>query len=99
MRRLFERRERHPTEPESFSSLVQVLRFGGLLRESVAAHRRAVELDPAVTSSVAHTFFLAGQYKTAIEAYRGRSGYYLDAAAWAALGDRKHAVALLHERP
>jgi DNA-binding winged helix-turn-helix (wHTH) protein len=97
-RRLFERLERHPTEPESFSSLVQVLRFRGLLRESVAAHRRAVELDPAITTSVAHTFFLAGQYKTAIEAYSGRAGYYLDAAAWAALGDRKQAVDLLRER-
>jgi DNA-binding winged helix-turn-helix (wHTH) protein len=98
MPRLFERLERYPTEPESFSSLVQVLRFRGLLRESVAAHRRAVELDPAVTTSVAHTFFLAGQYKTAIEAYSGRAGYYLDAAAWAVLGDRKQAVALLRER-
>lgn len=98
MRRLFERLERHPTEAESFSSLVQVLRFRGLLRESVTAHRRAIELDPAVTTSVAHTFFLAGQYKTAIEAYSGRYGYYLDAAAWAALDDRKHAIALLHER-
>jgi DNA-binding winged helix-turn-helix (wHTH) protein len=98
MRRLFKRLERHPTEPESFSSLVQVLRFRGLLQESVAAHRRAVELDPAVSTSVAHTFFLAGQYKTAIEAYSGRSGYYLDAAAWAALGDGKQAVALLRER-
>jgi DNA-binding winged helix-turn-helix (wHTH) protein len=98
MRRLFERLGHHPTEPESFSSLVQVLRFRGLLRESVAAHRRAVELDPAVTTSVAHTFFLAGQYKTAIEAYSGRATYYLDAAAWAALGDRKQAVALLRER-
>jgi DNA-binding winged helix-turn-helix (wHTH) protein len=98
MRRLFERLERHPTEPESFASLVQVLRFRGLLQESVAAHRRAVELDPAVTTSVAHTFFLAGQYKTAIEAYSGRAGYYLDAAAWAALGDRKQALALLRER-
>jgi DNA-binding winged helix-turn-helix (wHTH) protein len=98
MRRLFERLERHPTEPESFSSLVQVLRFRGLLQESVAAHRRAVELDPAVSTSVAHTFFLAGQYKTAIEAYNGRSGYYLDAAAWAALGDGKQAAALLRER-
>ena len=98
MRRLFKRLERHPTEPESFSSLVQVLRFRGLLQESVAAHRRAVELDPAVSTSVAHTFFLAGQYKTAIEAYSGRSGYYLDAAAWAALGDGKQAIALLRER-
>src|SRR5580698_4183741 len=98
MRRVFERLKHHPTEAESFSSLVQVLRFRGLLRESVAAHRRAVELDPAVTTSVAHTFFLAGQYKTAIEAYSGRAGYYLDAAAWAALGDRQQALALLRER-
>jgi len=98
MRRLFERLKHHPTEAESFSSLVQVLRFRGLLRESVAAHRRAVELDPAVTTSVAHTFFLAGQYKTAIEVYSGRTGYYLDAAAWAALDDRKQAIALLRER-
>jgi len=98
MPRLFERLKHHPTEAESFASLVQVLRFRGLLRESVAAHRRAVRLDPAVTTSVAHTFFLAGQYKTALEAYSGRTGYYLDAAAWAALDDRKQALALLRER-
>jgi DNA-binding winged helix-turn-helix (wHTH) protein len=98
MRRLFERLERHPRESESFSSLVQVLRFRGLLQESVAAHRRAVELDPVVATSVAHTFFLAGHYKTAIEAYSGRAAYYLDAAAWAALDDRKQAIALLRER-
>jgi DNA-binding winged helix-turn-helix (wHTH) protein len=98
MRRLLERLKHHPTEAESFSSLVQVLRFRGLLRESVAAHRRAVELDPTVTTSVAHTFFLAGQYKTAIEAYSGRTGYYLDAAAWAALDDRNQAASLLGER-
>lgn len=98
MRRLFERLKLHPTEAESFSSLVQVLRFRGLLRESVEVHRRAVKLDPAVRTSVAHTFFLAGEYKTAIEAYSGRTGYYLDAAAWAALDDRKQALALLRER-
>ena len=98
MCRLFERLKHHPTEAESFSSLVQVLRFRGLLQESVTAHRRAVELDPAVSSSVAHTFFLAGRYKTAIESYSGRTGFYLDAAAWAALDDRKQALALLRER-
>jgi tetratricopeptide (TPR) repeat protein len=98
MRRLLERLKHHPTEAESFSSLVQVLRFRGLLRESVAAHRRAVELDPTVTTSVAHTFFLAGQYKTAIEAHSGRTGYYLDAAAWAALDDRNQVASLLGER-
>ena len=98
MLRLFERLKHHPGEAESYSSLVQVLRFRGLLQESLVAHRRAVELDPAIATSVAHTFFLAGQYKTAIEAYSGRTGYYLDAAAWAALGDQKQASALLRER-
>jgi DNA-binding winged helix-turn-helix (wHTH) protein/tetratricopeptide (TPR) repeat protein len=98
MHRLFERLTRHPAEPETLSGLVQVLRFRGLLSESIAAHRRAVELDPALSTSVAHTFFLAGKYKTAIESYSGRSGYYLDAAAWAALDDRKQAMALLRER-
>lgn len=98
MRRLLERLQRHPDEPETFSSLVQVFRFRGLLSESIQAHKRAVELDPAVATSVAHTFFLAGKYETAIEAYGGRAGYYLDAAAWAAMGENKRATALLRER-
>ena len=55
-------------------------------------------LDPAVQTSVAHTWFLAGEYGCAIETYGGRSAYYLDAAAWAALGQEKRAIALLTER-
>lgn len=98
MCRLLERLRRHPAEPESFSGLVQVLRFRGLLPESVQANSEAVKLDPAVNTSVAHTFFLQGKYKSAIQAYSGRAGYYLDAAAWAALEDRKQAIALLRER-
>jgi tetratricopeptide (TPR) repeat protein len=98
MCRLLERLERHPGEPESFTSLVQVLRFRGLLQQSVQAHRRASALDPAVITSVAHTLFLAGEYASAIETYGGRAAYYLDAAAWAGLGDRKRAIVLLRER-
>jgi tetratricopeptide (TPR) repeat protein len=98
MRRLLERLDRHPGEPESFTSLVQVFRFRGMLHQSVEAHRRAAELDPAIITSVAHTFFLAGDYASAIETYSGRAAYYLDAAAWAALGNRKRAIALLCER-
>jgi DNA-binding winged helix-turn-helix (wHTH) protein len=98
MVRLLERLERHPGEPESFSGLVQVLRFRGLLEESLDAHRQAVTLDPAVVTSVAHTLFLAGEYGAAIESYSGRAAYYLDAAAWAALGDRQRAITLLRER-
>jgi tetratricopeptide (TPR) repeat protein len=55
-------------------------------------------MDPGVTTSVAHTLFLAGEYAAAIESYSGRAAYYLDAASWAALGKREVAVALLRER-
>jgi DNA-binding winged helix-turn-helix (wHTH) protein len=96
--RLLERLHSHPAEPETFTSLVQVLRFRGLLRESIQAHQRAVELDPDIDTSVAHTYFLAGDYASAIESYKGRGAYYLDAAAWAMLGEKKRAIVLLRER-
>ena len=96
--RLLERLKRHPDEPESWTGLVQVFRFRGLLEESLAAHRRAVSVDPAVVTSVAHTLFLAGEFASAIESYGGRATYYLDAAAWAALGEHERAAKLLRER-
>jgi hypothetical protein len=52
------------------------------------ADDRARELDPAVVTSISHTYFLAGDYAAAIDTYGGRTGYYLDAAAWAALGEK-----------
>ena len=98
MHRLFERLERHPGEPESFAGLVPVLRFCGLLNESIQAHKRAAQMDPAAITSVAHSLFLAGDYAGAIESYGGRAAYYLDAAAWAAMGKRSRAQALLRGR-
>lgn len=98
MSRLLARLERHPDEPESLSGLVQVFRYLGLLQESVAAHERALQMDPAVISSVAHTLFLKGEYASAIESYGGRAAYYLDAAAWAAMGESRRAVTILRER-
>jgi hypothetical protein len=64
----------------------------------VSCGNRHSGTDGLYTTSVAHTLFLAEQYKTAIEARSERAGYYLDAAAWAALGDRKQSIALLRER-
>ena len=98
IQRLRSRLERHPGEPESLTGLVQAFRFRGLLDGSLEAHRQAARLDPAVQTSVAHTWFLAGEYGCAIETYGGRAAYYLDAAAWAALGHEKRAIALLRER-
>jgi DNA-binding winged helix-turn-helix (wHTH) protein len=97
MTRLAGRLAQHGEEPETFAGLVQVLRFCGLLEESVAAHQRAVALDPIIVTSVAHTHFLQGEYAKVFETYGGKR-YYLDAAAWAALGDTKRAKDLLGER-
>ena len=98
MARLVERLHQHPSEPETLAGLVQVMRFRGLLSRSVEAHRRAVELDPAIETGVAHTYFLAGDYAAAIKSYDGRGAFYLDAAAWAALREKKRAATLLRDR-
>jgi tetratricopeptide (TPR) repeat protein len=84
-------------EPESYAGLVHALRFCGLLAESVAAHDRAIALDPTVVTSVTHTHFLQCEYEASIDSYSG-TRYYLDAAAWAALGNTTRAIELLRGR-
>ena len=84
-------------EPESYAGLVQALRSCGLLSQSIEAHHRAVALDPAIATSVTHTHFLLCDYPATLDSYSG-TRYYLDAAAWAALGDIPRAIELLRER-
>ena len=95
--RLASRINRRGEDPESLAGLVQVLRCCGLLDDSVAAHERALALDPTVKTSVAHTHFLRGEFARVFETYTGAL-YYLDAAAWAGLGDIDRATSLLRAR-
>jgi len=69
MARLLEQAEKHPNDPELFGGLVQACRYCGLLHESIRAHERARRLDPRILTSVAHTFFLLGDYQHALEWY------------------------------
>lgn len=98
MQRLGERLRRHPSDPETCAGLVQALRFCGLLDESIEAYRRAQDLDPTIHTSVAHSWFLQAEYGAAIESYSGRAALYLDAAAWAAMGQTGRAGDLLRQR-
>ena len=98
MQRLGERLRRHPSDPETCAGLVQALRFCGLLDHSIEAHRRAQDLDPTNHTSVAHSWFLKAEYGAAIESYSGRAALYLDAAAWAAMGQTDRARDLLRQR-
>jgi tetratricopeptide (TPR) repeat protein len=95
--RLVQRLVARGDEPESFAGLVHALRFCGLLEESAAAHQRAIALDPAMVTSVPHTHFLRGDYQATLDTYAA-TRYYLDAAAWAALGDTTRAASLLRDR-
>jgi DNA-binding winged helix-turn-helix (wHTH) protein len=97
MIRLAQRLERHREEPETLAGLVQVFRYCGLIEESVAAHEQALSLDPTIRTSVAHTHFMRGEYARVFETYTGAL-YYLDAAAWVALGASDRAALLLRER-
>lgn len=96
--RLLGQTEKYPNDPELFSGLVQATRYCGLLEESLRAHHRARKLDPRAVTSVAHTYFLVGDYQRTLEWYPPGSRFYLDAAALAAAGRETEAAELLAHR-
>jgi DNA-binding winged helix-turn-helix (wHTH) protein len=95
--RLAARIKKFGEDPETLAGFVQVLRYCGLLHESVAAHERVMALDPTAETSVAHTYFLLGDFPSMLANYPGR-GLYLDAAAWQALGNPDRALSVLRAR-
>ena len=99
MVRLLRRAESHDNDPELFCGLVQACRYCGQLEASLSAHRRAIELDSNMTTSVAHTYFALADYEQALYWYgTGRPGLYMDAVALATMGRDQEASALLWSR-
>ena len=64
--RLLRRAARHPTEVDLFVGLTHATRYCGLSAWSLAAHARAVELDPEARTSVAYTWLQRGDYEAAL---------------------------------
>ena len=60
MVRLIERA--HTADPELLAGLVSACRYCGLLDASVAAHARALDLEPKIRTSVGHTWFLQADH-------------------------------------
>ena len=95
MARLIERAHATP-DPELLVGLVSACRYCGLLEASVAAHRRALELDPKIRTSVAHTWFMQADY-VSLATIRIEEGNYIVALALAELGRKEEALPALRE--
>ena len=65
MVRLVRRASSRTGQADLFAALVQVCRYCGLLGASLAADERASRLDPRVRTSVAYTWFMAGDFARA----------------------------------
>ena len=97
MVRLTEQALRRPYEAELFAGLVHALRYCGLIDASLAAHRRAKRLDPTVPTSVHHTWWMNGQYESALAETFGDIGY-MQGLALASLGREAEAAVALRWR-
>ena len=97
MRRLLDRLRRNRSDPECCAGLVHALRFCGLLDESLAAHRRARELDPGIPTSIHHTYWMMGEYLQALSETQGDIGY-MPGLALTSMGRDAEAVATLQWR-
>jgi serine/threonine protein kinase/tetratricopeptide (TPR) repeat protein len=67
MVRLLRRAGDRRSDPLLFAGLAHACRYCGLLQASLAAWEHAVRLDPKVPTSVAHTYFMRGDYAKAVE--------------------------------
>jgi eukaryotic-like serine/threonine-protein kinase len=97
--RLLEQAKRRTSDPEVYAGLVHACRYAGLLDESVAAYRRARQLDPNVPTSAAQTFWMIGDYSGALsEQFGGYTFGYIHGLALASQGKIDEAIRYLAER-
>lgn len=97
MLRLLSLVERRGRAADLYAGLVHALRFCGLLDYSVAAHRKARALEPAIPTSVHHTWWMKGEYLNALSETYGDIGY-MPGLALASAGQTRDAIAALRWR-
>jgi len=97
LKRLLERSAGTRNDPELFAGLTHACRYCGLLEASLAAHRQARGLDRNITTSVVHTYFLMGDYASALDASHADYGF-ATAISLAMLGKTERAIEVLREK-
>lgn len=83
-------------DPELLAGLVTTCRYCGLLDASVAAHRRAVDLEPKLRTSVPHTWFLQADHARVVTVKPSEFPYIVP-ISMAELGRRAEALDVVRE--
>lgn len=98
MTRLLDSIARGSNDPVVFAGLVTVLRFCGLLEASAAAHEQARQLDPNVSTSAAHTYWMLGRHEEALTAVDPDRDMGDAAFIYESMGRRQDAIEVYHDR-
>ena len=85
------------SDPELFAGLGHVCRYCGLLQPALFAHHEARRLDPQITTTLNHTYFMLGDYERALAASQHDFGYGT-ALILAMLDRTPEGVAILRKR-
>jgi len=94
MARLIQRAQ--SADPELLAGLVTTCRYCGLLDASVAAHERAISLEPKLKTSIIHTWAFQGAHDR-IVTFKPAEFPYLVPLSMAELGRKTEALATLRE--
>jgi DNA-binding winged helix-turn-helix (wHTH) protein/tetratricopeptide (TPR) repeat protein len=94
MARLIERAQ--TADPELLAGLVTTCRYCGLLDASVAAHERAISLEPKFKTSIIHTWAFQGAHDRVVT-FKPAEFPYLVPLSMAELGRQAEAVAAVRE--
>jgi tetratricopeptide (TPR) repeat protein len=97
LKRLLDRAHRRKSDADLFAGLGHVCRYCGLLQAALQAQLEARRLDPLISTSINHTYFMLGDYQRALESSGSDFGFALGLAL-AALGRTEEAVSMLRER-
>ena len=98
MLRLLDRVARGSNDPNVFAGLVTAFRFCGLLEESVAAHQQARELDPHISTSASHSYWMLGRYEEALAAVDASRDLGDAAMIYESMGRMDEALAVFDDR-
>jgi len=97
--RLLDRVQRGTSDPAVFSGLVMALRYCGLLEHSAAAYELAHQLDPHISTSVSHTYWMMGRYQEALDTVdRDRDWGADEALVLESMGRYDEAFAIFDDR-